>query len=84
MRSKINALLIIAISILIMVPLFAQSDIPQRGDIDKEYKWNLADIYPTIENWEADYQFVENSLEKFNQYRGKLGMVITSLSPALR
>ncbi len=73
MRSKINALLIIAISVLIAVPLFAQSDIPQRGDIDKEYKWNLADIYPTIEDWEADYHYVEANLGKFDIFRGKLG-----------
>ena len=73
MKSKINALLIIAISVLIAVPLFAQSDIPQRGDIDKEYKWNLADIYPTIEDWEADYHYVEANLGKFEIFRGKLG-----------
>ncbi len=73
MRSKIIVLLIIAISVLIAVPLFAQSDIPQRGDIDKEYKWNLADIYPTIEDWEADYHYVEANLGKFDIFRGKLG-----------
>ena len=73
MRSKINVLLIIAISVLIAVPLFAQSDIPQRGDIDKEYKWNLADIYPTIEDWEVDYHYVEANLGKFDIFRGKLG-----------
>ena len=73
MKSKYFAITIIIISILLAVPLFAQSDIPQRGDIDDEYKWNLEDIYPSIENWEEDYKFVESNLDKFNNYRGQLG-----------
>ena len=73
MKSKYSAILIIVISILIAIPLFAQSDIPQRSDIDDESKWNLTDIYPTIEDWEKDYQFVDSNLGKFDQFRGKLG-----------
>ena len=51
MKSKYSAILIIVISILISIPLFAQSDIPQRSDIDDDSKWNLTDIYLTIEDW---------------------------------
>lgn len=73
MRYTINTLLILAVSIIITLPIFAQSDIPQRSDIEEEYKWNLTDIYPTIEEWEKDYQFVEANLEKFDAFRGNLG-----------
>ena len=73
MKSKYFTITIVVISILLAVPLFAQSDIPQRGDIEDEYKWNLEDIYPTFEDWEKDYQFVELGLEKFNKFRGQLG-----------
>ncbi|MFC1565362.1 oligoendopeptidase F [Candidatus Neomarinimicrobiota bacterium] len=72
MKSKCSTILIITISIFIVFPLFAQSDIPQRSDIEDEYKWNLEDIYPTIEDWERDYQFVESNLEKFDSFRGNL------------
>ena len=72
MKSKYFIITIIIISILLAVPLFAQSDIPQRSDIEEEYKWNLEDIYPSIEAWEADYDFIESNLDKFNNYRGQL------------
>ena len=72
MKSKYFAITIIIIYILLAVPLFAQSDIPQRSDIEEEYKWNLEDIYPSIEAWEADYDFIESNLDKFNNYRGQL------------
>ena len=72
MKSKYYVITII-ISILLSIPLFAQSDIPQRSNIDDEYKWNLEDIYPSIEAWEADYNLVESNLNKFDEYRGNLG-----------
>jgi hypothetical protein len=34
------------------------SKVPQRSDIDDKYKWNLSDIYPDMETWEADFTFV--------------------------
>jgi len=73
MKSRITITLVVFLLLIISVPLFAQSDIPQRSDIEDEYKWNLTDIYPTIENWEKDFQFVEENLGKFNVFRGKLG-----------
>jgi len=72
MKSKYFAITIVIISFLLAVPLFAQSDIPQRSDIEDEYKWNLEDIYPNIEAWEADYEFVESNLGKFDEFRGNL------------
>ena len=71
MKSKYFAIIIICI--LFAIPLFAQSDIPQRSDIEDEYKWNIADIYSNMEKWENDYQDVEMNLIKFEKYRGKLG-----------
>ncbi|MFC1527641.1 oligoendopeptidase F [Candidatus Neomarinimicrobiota bacterium] len=73
MKSKYSTILIITISILIALPLFAQSGIPQRSDIEDKYKWNLEDIYSSIEQWEKDYTFVESNLDKFDAFRGKLG-----------
>ncbi len=73
MKSKYFVNTAIIISIILAVPLFAQSDIPQRSDIEEEYKWNLTDIYPTIEDWEKDYQFIDSNLGKFDAFRGKLG-----------
>ncbi len=73
MKSKLTTILILSLSLLIAIPLYAQSDIPQRSDIADEYKWNTADIYPTINEWEKDFQFVENTLPKFADFKGRLG-----------
>ena len=73
MKTKYNGLTIIIFSVLITTMLFAQSDVPKRVDIKDEFKWNLSDIYPTIEEWEKDFNFIESNLAKLEQYRGQLG-----------
>jgi oligoendopeptidase F len=72
MRANFTILIVIGLLILIAVPLSGQSDIPQRADIADEYKWNLEDIYPSIDDWEADYLLVESQLDKFSDFKGKL------------
>jgi len=73
MKSKLQMVVVIGLTLLIAMPIFAQSDIPQRGDIADEFKWNLTDIYPSIEAWENDYKLVESSLPKFADFKGELG-----------
>ncbi len=67
----------LTISILILVLsafsfVSAESDIPQRSDIEENYRWNLQDIYPTAADWENDFQAIESGLEEFAKYKGKL------------
>ncbi len=38
--------------------IFPQS--PQRKDVPDKYKWNLADMYPTLIDWQADIKKVES------------------------
>jgi len=38
-----------------------------------KYKWNLSDIYPSINDWKADLNNIENSINDFTAYKGKLG-----------
>ncbi len=72
MKSKYSILLLLTVSMLLVFPTFAQLDVPQRADIDAEYKWNLEDIYSSQDQWEAEYQLVESKLEEFAQFKGKL------------
>ena len=46
---------------------------PERSDIETEYLWNLADMYPTAEAWNADYTKVEAMLAQFEGFKGHLG-----------
>ncbi|NQU27432.1 MAG: hypothetical protein HQ528_04015 [Candidatus Marinimicrobia bacterium] len=69
-RSLVLSVALVLIGCLSMV--LADSGIPQRSDIDIEDRWNLADIYPTLEAWEKDYAAVESGLQEFKSYRGTL------------
>lgn len=46
--------------------------IPQREDIADEYKWRVEDIYETVDEWEADYQHLDTTIDNLRQYQGKL------------
>lgn len=44
----------------------------KREEISKEYKWNLDDIYPSIEAWEADYQLALEGISHIKSFAGTL------------
>ena len=44
-----------------------------RAEVPVEQTWNLADIFPTAEAWEAELAAVGNDIPTVTQYRGKLG-----------
>jgi oligoendopeptidase F len=50
-----------------------ESTLPQRADIDAKYKWSLEDIYPTVDDWNADYNYLESRVNEIEQFKGKLG-----------
>ena len=62
----------------------ADGDVPQRTDIAEADTWNLADIYPTVEAWEADYQRLETGIPLYQQYQGHLGESPDKLLECLR
>ncbi len=43
-----------------------------RGQVAKELTWNLDDIFPTPEAWEAEFKQLERALENVTAYRGRL------------
>jgi len=44
-----------------------------RKDIPEEYKWNLSLFYATDEDWEKDYNKIEELGKELSSYKGKLG-----------
>jgi oligoendopeptidase F len=57
--------------------------IPQRQDISDQYKWNLADIYPSENDWEADYKKVQELIGKADGFKGRLGASAQTLFECL-
>jgi oligoendopeptidase F len=68
--------LILIVALMTSVAFAGEMDkskqIPTRDEIEEQYRWNLADIYPTTDAWEKDYSYVEGNLTKLKDYKGKL------------
>lgn len=47
------------------------SSVPERSEIDTEYKWDLESIYATDDEWEAAYEEVEERLDELSAYEGR-------------
>src|SRR5690242_9822643 len=45
----------------------------ERGAVDPRYTWNLASIYPTVDDWRADLKRVEEALPGLESFKGHLG-----------
>lgn len=43
-----------------------------RTQIDDKFKWNLNDIYENEEHWEKDFKFIEDSIPKYEKFKGNL------------
>jgi oligoendopeptidase F len=43
-----------------------------RNEVPENEKWNLKDIYPSMEKWEEDYQQIEKIAEKLKEYDGHI------------
>ncbi|MFW6271105.1 MAG: oligoendopeptidase F, partial [Bacillota bacterium] len=48
------------------------SELPDRENIKDEYKWNLDDIYDSVEEWEKDLDKVEKLLKNIKEYENEL------------
>lgn len=43
-----------------------------RADVPEKEKWNIEDIYPSLEIWEEDYRRIDEMTTKFKQYDGAI------------
>ncbi|WP_276299123.1 oligoendopeptidase F [Halorussus lipolyticus] len=48
------------------------SSVPERSDIETEYKWDLESIYATDDEWEEAYEEVEDRLDELEAYEGRV------------
>ena len=42
--------------------------IPQRGEIPVEYTWNTADLYPTDQAWEEEFDQAQAQVRALSGY----------------
>jgi len=55
-----------------------------RTQIDDKFKWNLTDIYPDEKQWDKDYKFIENSIPKYDKFKGKLSESAANLFQCIK
>ncbi len=54
-----------------------------RAQIADRYKWNLTDIYPSVDAWRAAKERIQKELPRIGQFKGKLGSAPSTLADAL-
>ena len=59
--------------IFLLVSTFINAQTLNREEIDDKYKWNLADLYSSVDEWEKDRAKVEGRVDEILKYKGKLG-----------
>ena len=55
----------------------------KRSEIDDKYKWNLADIYASDEDWEADFARLSGMIPSLKQLKDGFARNAASLADAL-
>ena len=50
----------------------SEGGIPERSAIDEKYKWNLEDIYPSVEAWEKAFAELGTKLDALASFRGRV------------
>ncbi len=58
--------------------------LPAREDIEEIYKWNLADIYTSVEDWEKEFNDVKDNLGNYKKFAGRLGESAEQLLKCLK
>ncbi|MCW8849005.1 MAG: oligoendopeptidase F [Melioribacteraceae bacterium] len=62
----------------------SNGELPDRKDIPVEQTWNVNDIYSSVELWESDFKWVENSISEYQNYKGTLNRSASDLLKCLQ
>lgn len=72
--------LAVVLGLCLLAPLAGAAE---RSEIDPKYKWNLADLYPSVEAWERAKADLLARLPVLESHKGHLGASAESLHRAL-
>ena len=74
----------LAFTIFVFVINSALAQPLERDQVEEKLKWNLAEIYPSVEAWQADVDMLNIEVEKLADFKGKLGESAESLLNAMQ
>ena len=58
--------------------------VPRRHELPRQFTWDLETIYPSEDQWEADFQAIKDSIPRLESFRGTLGDSAIQLLDCLR
>ncbi len=85
LRSKaiISILMLTALAALPSTSIAQVQEAPTRDQIEDQYKWNLADFYPSDSAWEKALEALKGRIGDITRYEGKLGASAANLAGCL-
>jgi oligoendopeptidase F len=86
-KSKIVVLVVILLSSSVCNYSIAQeltSGLLERSQIEEKYKWDLSDIYKSVEDWEKDFEWIKQYIPGYEKYAGRLNSSSTTLLQCLK
>jgi len=87
MFEKFHVLLAVTLMITLtfsaMLPVYSGPMDKDRSSIDEKYKWNLKDIYPSVDAWEKDKATLSSSFDRISTFKGRLAQSGAVLKEAL-
>jgi oligoendopeptidase F len=80
-RARVGSVLTVAAVVCMSVLMLAQER--DRAKVEDKYKWNLADIYPSVAAWRAEKDKRVAEIPKVRAFAGRLGTSAQTLADAL-
>jgi len=68
--TRLKSYLILAFTTLFIITSFAQTK--DRKDIPENLKWNISDLYTSLDSWKAAKEEVSSNIDKIESFKGKL------------
>jgi len=68
----LSKMLLVLVTLFITATQFNAQEI-LRKDVEDKYKWNLADMYGSVSEWQAEKEQLRNSINDIVKYKGILG-----------
>ena len=91
MKQRQNLIFTIFLSLILSLILISglifadeSGSIPQRDEIEDNYKWQVEDIYTDSAAWEKDFTYLKDNLDRLNNFKGKLSESSDNLLSCLK
>lgn len=78
-----NFIKVSIISLIFFGSVVILPQVKERSEVPDKYKWNLSDIYPTIQDWQKSGKEIQSGIKEIAEYKDKLSESAATLKKAL-